>query len=187
MNIGKMSVRFTLISLVVCIAICGKFFVEASSSSLPTIGDKIKHVIVLMLENRSFDHMLGFLKKTNSNVNGCLPDLPSCSNPYHPEDSSSAKVTVDDSAVYQQVSPHHSIGSTTYQVYGTNTPDMEWPSATMNGFIASYRDNFAEQSDLDAAGIMKCFAPEHVRSSQLSLRSLVSSMLGTLQYLAPLW
>lgn len=34
-------------------------------------SDKIKHVIVLMMENRSFDHLLGFLKTDkNSRING---------------------------------------------------------------------------------------------------------------------
>jgi phospholipase C len=157
-----MLVRATFITLIICVVVCGKFVAEASPTTLPSLGDKIKHVIVLMLENRSFDHMLGFLKKTNNEVNGCLPDVAGCSNPYHPEDPNSAQVTVDDSAVYQQVSPHHSIGSTTYQVYGTNTPSGEWPTATMNGFVANYRDNFEDKSDAGAASVMKCFSPEHV-------------------------
>ena len=28
---------------------------------MPNALEKIKHIVVLMLENRSFDHMLGFL------------------------------------------------------------------------------------------------------------------------------
>ncbi len=31
---------------------------------------KIEHFIVLMLENRSFDHMLGFLKSLHPSLNG---------------------------------------------------------------------------------------------------------------------
>ena len=31
---------------------------------------QIQRLVVLMLENRSFDHMLGFLKQTNPNING---------------------------------------------------------------------------------------------------------------------
>lgn len=30
----------------------------------------IKHVIVLMMENRAFDHMLGWLNKVNPSING---------------------------------------------------------------------------------------------------------------------
>jgi phospholipase C len=115
---------------------------------------KIKHVIVLMLENRSFDHMLGFLKKLNSNIDGCLPDNTElCSNPIDPLDSSSPKVIVDDEAVYVQISPTHSISGTTDQIYGS--PDGTDPS--MKGFIGSY-----EKVTEGGQNIMKCFSPEHL-------------------------
>jgi hypothetical protein len=32
--------------------------------------EKIEHIVVLMMENRSFDHMLGYLK-----LNGAMPDV----------------------------------------------------------------------------------------------------------------
>ena len=32
--------------------------------------DNLKHIVVLMMENRSFDHMLGGLKKSNPRING---------------------------------------------------------------------------------------------------------------------
>ena len=32
--------------------------------------DGLKHIVVLMMENRSFDHMLGFLKKTYPKIKG---------------------------------------------------------------------------------------------------------------------
>ena len=40
----------------------------------------IQHVVVLMLENRAFDHMLGPLAATRPMVNGCTPDSPGCAN-----------------------------------------------------------------------------------------------------------
>ncbi len=39
----------------------------ALDRSLPGIT-ALKHVLVLMLENRSFDHMLGALKATHPNI-----------------------------------------------------------------------------------------------------------------------
>jgi phospholipase C len=39
-------------------------FVMMPDKSIPGIQN-LKHVVVLMTENRSFDHMLGDLKKTN--------------------------------------------------------------------------------------------------------------------------
>ena len=32
--------------------------------------DNLKHIVVLMMENRSFDHMLGGLKKADHRING---------------------------------------------------------------------------------------------------------------------
>jgi phospholipase C len=32
--------------------------------------DNLKHIVVLMMENRSFDHMLGGLTQKNAKING---------------------------------------------------------------------------------------------------------------------
>jgi phospholipase C len=118
----------------------------------------IKHIIVLMLENRSFDHMLGFLKKTNPNIKGCLPGEAGCSNNVVANDATSASVTVNDEAVYVQDSPQHSIHSTTFQIYGSSQMN-DHPS--MSGFIESYQRVLANSSETGSS-IMRCFAPEHV-------------------------
>jgi len=127
------------------------------------VMDRIKHVLVLMLENRSFDHMLGLLKRLNPEVNGCLPNDAGCSNTVDPLDPTSASYTVGENAVYVQVDPHHSIKWTTEQIYGypVGTTPPEGAAPSMNGFISSYIDAFSG----DVAGgatIMQCFAPEHV-------------------------
>lgn len=146
-----MRLSFQFLTIAATLALCSGSF-----------SDKIKHVIILMLENRSFDHMLGFLKKSNPNVNGCLPDQSGCSNHVDPLDSSSTSYTVDDTAVYVQASPHHSITSTTQQIYGYMTDSVPSDAIpTMDGFIASYADEFGNNLTA-AASIMKCFAPEHI-------------------------
>lgn len=116
----------------------------------------IKHVIVLMLENRSVDHMLGFLKQKNPDVRGCLPGQAGCSNHVDPKDTSSASYTVDNEAVYVQADPSHSISATTSQIYGY----PEGTEPTMDGFLSSYASRYGDP-DLGPL-IMKCFAPEHV-------------------------
>ncbi len=40
------------------------------------VQDPIKHVVVLMMENRSFDHMLGGMRVVDPNVEGIDPDKP---------------------------------------------------------------------------------------------------------------
>lgn len=137
--------------------ICFAFLSLVCSSSESTEESKIKHFIVMMLENRSFDHMLGFLKSLNSDVDGCLPDAEGCSNPIEPSDPESETVTVDDSAVYVQVSPDHSVHGTTFQVFGSDDSSGE---ADMSGFIKGYAHNFEDTSH--GVDIMKCFSPEHV-------------------------
>jgi hypothetical protein len=123
--------------------------------------------------------MLGFLKKTNeevccstifnighllylNQVEGCLPNAAGCSNHMDPQDPSSATVTVDDEAVYVQVSPHHSIDWTTTQIYGypRGTPPPEGAPRTMDGFIKAYSDSMDNYEQ--GAEVMRCFAPEHV-------------------------
>jgi phospholipase C len=37
---------------------------------MPAGLDNLKHIVVLMMENRSFDHMLGALKKQDPRING---------------------------------------------------------------------------------------------------------------------
>ena len=40
------------------------------------MSDEIKHVVVLMLENRSFDQMLGCMRAISSGIDGVDPSHP---------------------------------------------------------------------------------------------------------------
>jgi hypothetical protein len=40
--------------------------------TMPPGLDKLKHIVVLMMENRSFDHMVGFLKRENPSIRGIV-------------------------------------------------------------------------------------------------------------------
>ncbi|HTM41413.1 MAG TPA: alkaline phosphatase family protein [Terriglobales bacterium] len=57
--------------------------------------DQLKRIVVLMLENRSFDHMLGSLQAVDSRIDGISAGLsnpdtagaqvqPQCARPGHP-------------------------------------------------------------------------------------------------------
>lgn len=39
---------------------------------MPPGIDALQHIVVLMLENRSFDHMLGCLKQTHPKIDGLI-------------------------------------------------------------------------------------------------------------------
>ena len=45
------------------------------------MNDPIQHVVLLMMENRSFDHMLGALQSVNPDIDGVKPDGPPNWNP----------------------------------------------------------------------------------------------------------
>ena len=113
----------------------------------PMFKGRIKHVIALRLENRSFAHMLGYLRLNRSDIDGCLPSMgATCSNPINPADASSPEILVGDGAIYVQPGdPCHSTSCTseqTYDVFGDNEQNYYPPP--MKGFVHSYaaRDKF---------------------------------------------
>jgi phospholipase C len=132
----------------------GLFYLICSAYILQTIwaADKIEHIIVLMQENRSFDHIMGFKKQNNTEIDGCLPNAKGCSNPMDPQDPNSTWVTVSSGAAEHQISdPDHSMPSTQEQVYGYGPTTVD--PAPMTGFIKNYKNKEI---------IMQCFAPDIV-------------------------
>jgi phospholipase C len=103
--------------------------------------DKLKHIVVLMMENRSFDHMLGSLKSVNPRIDGLTgtetnPDATPAQN----------KVAVQPLAEFQsqlQPDPDHSFPSVDLQIFGGDTTANRLPK--MQGFVKSY---FNQQRDL---------------------------------------
>lgn len=128
---------------------------------------KINRFVVLMLENRSFDHLLGFLKATDPRVAGLNGDEFNRKNPNLPADpqikvgrASSFVMTYD---------PGHEFYDVQIQLYGqlTNTdPSLPpianppTPTASMTGFVCSATQavDFPEDELL----IMECFQPDQM-------------------------
>ena len=124
----------------------------------------IRHVVVLVLENQSFDRMLGWL--TLPDPTQRLDGLTGRErNPAAPPDSSDhvpvSRISTPDAYVTDP-SPGHSIDDATLQIFGRRqVPDPPLP--TNDGFVLSY----AEQPGSDgrpigpAAGrtIMQCLDP----------------------------
>src|SRR5678815_3696103 len=117
--------------------------------------DNIDRIVVLMLENRSFDHMLGFLKRDDPRIDGLNGEetIPSA-----PDSPMSHPVRVSDDAAYINAGPDpgHDIGDVREQLYGTPGADFP-PTGGNDGFVVSY----ARRTD-DADRIMQCFTPGHV-------------------------
>ncbi len=95
---------------------------------MPPGLDSLKHVVVLMMENRSFDHLLGSLKAVDPRIDGLTGNE---SNP----DTNGTLVKVSAQAQYQSQldpDPNHDFAPVNQQIFNGGT------MPTMQGFIASY-------------------------------------------------
>ena len=115
--------------------------------------DNLKHIVVLMMENRSFDHMLGSLKAVDPRINGLNGNE---SNP----DTTNEPAPVQPMAEYQsQLDPdpdHHFPAVNKQLFFGTAAGD----APAMNGFVQSY---FDQQNDVaHSRKIMYYFKPEQL-------------------------
>jgi phospholipase C len=116
---------------------------------------QIKHVFVLMMENRSFDHLFGFMKSAGYPIEGLDPAaLPfnkdSAGNQIYA--SPDARPTGDLAA-----DPNHHFADVTEQLYGTGNPAVG-QAADMSGFVLNYEAKSG--SAAAGANIMKCFTPQ---------------------------
>ena len=112
----------------------------------------IKHIVVLMMENRSFDHMLGFLKSEIPDIRGIA------GNDYSNQSTAGEPVPVTDGAAYQGLliaDPGHDYTDVYMQMYGVASGATGGPD--MSGFAQSY-----EQQGGNAADIMRCFRPSQL-------------------------
>jgi len=101
--------------------------------------DNLKHIVVLMMENRSFDHMLGSLKAVDARIDGVTDQL---SNP----DTTGAVVKPQPLAEFQgqlDPDPDHHFPAVDLQIFGGNTSAARQPN--MQGFVKSY---FNQQRDV---------------------------------------
>lgn len=121
---------------------------------MPAGVDKLKHVVVLMMENRSFDHMLGSLRQTNPAINGLTGQE---SNP----DTTGAIVTVKPDATYAgQLShdPDHHFAGVDLQIFGTPPAAGQQRAVNMQGFVRSYATQNTSVEDSHA--IMNYFSAD---------------------------
>src|SRR5579875_12351 len=122
--------------------------------TLPALQN-LKHIVVLMMENRSFDHMLGALGKDHPEIDGLTGTE---SNP----DTTGVPVTVAPQAEYQSQldpDPDHHFPAVDLQIFGGVTTAQN-PARTpnMQGFVKSY---FSQQHSVAHSHlIMNYFTPD---------------------------
>src|SRR5437016_14602231 len=99
----------------------------------PTLPQsRIKHIVVLMLENRSLDHIFGFFKpaagQTIENLQGAHSTLSNLLDPSRPQSASNPSFTVKQPApfaVHDKEGPSHSFNAVCVQLCN----DKDGPSA----------------------------------------------------------
>ena len=122
----------------------------------------IEHFVVLMLENRSFDHLFGALKAKNSAVDGGLDG--EFSNPTDPAAASAVVRTGPASAFAMPFDPGHEFEDIQIQLYGRapsadRAPAPRVDPAPMSGFVYSAEQNAAPNPS-NAAMVMQFFPVE---------------------------
>jgi phospholipase C len=114
--------------------------------------DNLKHIVVLMMENRSFDHMLGALRQKYPKINGLTGNE---SNP----DTKGAIVKVQPNAQFQSQldpDPDHHFPGVDLQIFGA--PPGPGRVANMQGFVKDY---FSQTKDVNRShNIMYYFTPD---------------------------
>ncbi|XP_057430393.1 non-specific phospholipase C2 [Lotus japonicus] len=127
-----------------------------NSPSVHAISNNpIKTVVVLVMENRSFDHMLGWMKKLNPAINGVTG---SESNRVSVTDPKSQQFFFKSQAQYVDPDPGHSFQAIREQIFGSE--DTSADPAPMNGFAqqAYSMDNTTGMSQ----NVMNGFDPDMV-------------------------
>ncbi len=123
----------------------------------------IQHFIVLMMENRSFDHIMGY----RPGVNGLKGNETNLLDPANPESNTNSAFVVSNAAPYAIQTgqgPGHSIEQVNVQLFNLQTGPAQGQAAANNGFVRSYSNElFADRvknpTNDQLAVVMESFAP----------------------------
>ena len=133
-------------------------------------SSRIKHIVVLMLENRAFDHLFGFFDPSSGhtvdNLRGGNATLSNRLDPSQPTSNRNPDIQVSHPApfaVHDKEGPSHSFSAVCVQLCN----HTDGPSATSpvrnNGFVRSYADDLLRRTHTVArnnvAEVMASFEP----------------------------
>jgi phospholipase C len=116
-------------------------FKAGSTESVANLKDKIKHVVWVLLENRSFDNILGGVNRKgldNPVNNGIVCNPVNLTN--NPTGASQCNVAKDFDSVAND--PDHSVTGNAFQFYGSFSPDNE---AIQNGTLVATNQGFVQK------------------------------------------
>ena len=131
----------------------------------------LKHIVVLMMENRSFDHMLGGLSATNPRIDGIQPGLS------NPDTSPAARpVPPQPLADFQgqlDPDPDHHFPAVDLQIFGGDTTPNR--KANMQGFVKSYFNQRRDRKHSQKIMLLTRWGPIRGIMSTFQSRSAGSS------------
>jgi phospholipase C len=145
---------------------------------MPGLLKKIDHIVVLMLENRSFDCLVGRLGEAGPHFNGLSGGE---SNPYTASDGSSIPVpswsdpTLEPGVMtIPDPDPGELFSDMNTQLFGLNRPpDLQAPP--MSGFVDNYMRQPSADKPYDARAPMHYLTPDQVPVISLLARSFAVS------------
>jgi phospholipase C len=115
---------------------------------------KFDHIIMVMEENRSFDHLLGWSKQLG--IDGLTGRE---SNPVSTVIANSPRVFVDAEAPYiARVDPDHTTYATTSKIYGMRQLEAGNFTETMQGFV-EWQHFLGNENNTKYGGVMSMFSP----------------------------
>ena len=129
--------------------------------------DQIQHVFVLMLENRSFDHLLGFSKISGTDAATGLQTTVNGLSGTETNTFNGVVSAVSPHADFAMVvDPGHEFLDVLRQLAGpgaTYTPGGNYPPIDGSGFVASYAEACAKAGQQrNVAEILNCYSPDQL-------------------------
>ncbi|XP_031505163.1 non-specific phospholipase C2-like [Nymphaea colorata] len=146
------TIRRNPATLLLLIALAVLHPVPCRTGSIP---GPIKTVVVLVMENRSFDHMLGWMKRINPEIDGVTGAE---SNRLKATDPSSPRFFFNNTSQYVDADPGHSFQAIREQIFGSE--DVSAFPAPMNGFVQQAYS--MTNSTAMPTEVMNGFEPESV-------------------------
>ncbi|KAJ3109874.1 hypothetical protein HDU97_000104 [Phlyctochytrium planicorne] len=130
----------------------------AAGAHEPDLNPKIKNVVLVCMENRSFDHMLGFWGRTRQGVDG-FPD-----NAGNTCSQTGAFIAPKPKAAYISRGPYQNINATAESIYGKGVNVLDPGNAvpTMKGFCDAHseKDVWDTTDPAELRKVIDGFTPE---------------------------
>ena len=109
------------------------------------MADPIKHVVVLMMENRSFDHMLGYLQQLNGTPYAQVDGIPAAGTRSNRDNAGNVYAQAPGALRQVAKDPNHECASVLTQMAGGG----------MSGFVTNYQGFFPGATEAELGEVMK--------------------------------